>query len=309
MTDWTEKAESGRAIMAAPRLGRSERVSLGPQDEKFALGDLLSDVEDDKLEPLAKAIGHNLSAANLKSYRDVARAWPPDQRVAASWTAHRTLKNLANRFEVIRPGMKLRDAVVATGKNPADTEHPSRWSTERKVPFIIAQLLDTAISKAVRKELEGRKGARAAKAAARMVDEERSAEYRQALREMREKRDAKHPDRAAYEVIFRLREEREYVRAVGKASSDEVSFLSSHMRPDVIAAVRDLVTTAVDTIALSSLKEEPSAAEALDVIRARIGELRGTQLTSQHTGIIIPGEVQQSPAESSGPKIISGRLA
>jgi hypothetical protein len=205
--------------------------------------------------------------------------------------------------------MTLRQAVEATGKNPADTEHPSRWSSERRVIFIIAQLLDATISKAVRKELDGRKGARAAKAAAKMVDEERSAEYREALRELREKRDAKHPDRAAYEVIFKLREEREYVRAVGKASGDEVSFLPAHLRPDVIAAVRDLVTAAVDTIAVSSLKEEPSAAEALDVIRTHIGELRGTQLTSQRTGIIIPGEVQQPPAQSSEPKIISGRLA
>jgi hypothetical protein len=308
MTDWTEKVESGRTIMRAPRLSRSQRVMLGPQDEKFALGDLMCDVEDDELEVLAQAIGFNLTAANLKSYREVAYAWPPGQRVAASWTVHRTLKNMTDRFEVIRPGMTLREAVVATGKHPADTEHPSRWSIERRVPFIIAQLLDVAISKAVRKELDGRKGARAARAAAKMVDEDRSAEYREALRALREKRDVKHPDRAAYEVIFRLREEREYVRAVGKASSDEVSFLPSHLRPDVIVAIRDLVITAVDTIALSSLKEDQPAAEALDAIRVHIGELRGTQLTSQRTGIVIPGEVQ-TPTQSSEPKTISGRLA
>lgn len=309
MTDWTEKVESGRAIMAAPRLSRSQRVSLGPEDEKFALGDLMHDVEDGQLEGLAAAIDSNLTASTLKSYREVARAWPTAHRVAASWTVHRTLKNLENRFEVIRPGMTLREAVVATGKNPADTEHPSRWSIERRVPFIITQLLDTAISKAVRKELDGRKGARAAKTAAKMIDEERSAEYRDALRELRDKRDAKHPDRAAYEAIFKLREEREYVRAVGKASSDEMSFLPPHLRPDIIAAIRDLVVTAIDTIALSSLKDESSAAEALDIIRTHIGELQGTQLTSQRTGMIIPGEVQQPPGQSSEPKIISGRLA
>jgi hypothetical protein len=268
----------------------------------------MDDVEDDQLQALADAIGSNLTAGNLKSYREVARAWPSAQRVAASWTAHRTLKNMTERFEIIRPGMTLREAIAATGKDPADTEHPSRWSTERRVPFIIAQLLDPTISKAVRQELDERKGARAAKTAAKMVDEERSAEYRNALRELREKRDAKHPNRAAYEAIFKLREEREYVRAVGKASSDQVSFLPAPMRPDVIAAIRDLVITSIDTISLSSLKEEPSAAEALDVIRTRVRELQGTQLTSQPAGKIIPGEVQQPSTQSSEPKIISGHL-
>ena len=238
MSDWAERVESGRAIMGGPRLGRAQRASLGPEDEKFALGDLISDVADDQLDQLAHQIGHNLTAGNLRSYREVARAWPPDKRVAASWTAHRTLMNSPDRFDIIQPGMTLRQAQKATGKNPADTEHPSRWSIDRLVPFIITQLQDTTISKAVRAELEDRKGARAARAAAKMVDEERSAEYREALRELREARDAKSPERAVYEVIFKLRDAREYIRAVGKASDDEMSFVPEHRRPDVATAVR-----------------------------------------------------------------------
>ena len=149
--------------MSASRLGRAQRTSLGAEDEKFALGDLLSDVEDDQLEQLADDIGSDLTAAGLKSYREVARAWPLDQRVAASWTAHRTLKNLPNRFDVIKPGMTLRQAQRATGKEPADTENPSRWSLERRVMFIITQLQDSAVTTAVREELEGRKKSRAAR--------------------------------------------------------------------------------------------------------------------------------------------------
>ena len=63
MIDWAEVVESGRAIMAAPRLGQAGELSRGPEDEKFALGDLLCDVADDRLDGLAHEIGHNLTGA------------------------------------------------------------------------------------------------------------------------------------------------------------------------------------------------------------------------------------------------------
>ena len=137
--------ESGRSIMAAPRLSRAEQVTRGPEDFKFTLGDLLAngdDLDDERLNELAEQIGFNLTGQNLKSYREVARAWPPEQRVAASWTVHRTLKKMPDRFERIEPSMTLREAQVVTGKTPADTEHPSRWDSQRRVEFLITQLQD-----------------------------------------------------------------------------------------------------------------------------------------------------------------------
>lgn len=308
VTDWSEKVEPGRAILSAPRLGRAQQAALGPTDHKFALGDLLSDVEDDELEQLADALGDNLTAANLKSYREVARAWPPDQRVGASWTVHRTLKNLANRFDVIKPGMTLREAQVASGKTPADTEHPLRWDLNRRVEFIITQLQETAIAKAVREELEGRKRSRAAKAAVKMVEEDRSAEYRDALRELRDARDAKSPERAVYELIFKLRDYREYVRAVGKMSTDEMRFLPDHRRPDVIAAVRDLAVTALDAITLCGANEEQLVAGALVEVKRHIAELEGVELAGRSAGVVIQGEVDEPGAEITKSKTIDGEL-
>jgi hypothetical protein len=291
--------------MAAPRLGRAQRASLGPEDEKFALGDLVSDVADDQLDRLAHEIGHNLTGASLRSYREVARAWPQDKRVAASWTAHRTLMNHPDRFDIIQPKMTLRQAQKATGKNPADTEHPSRWGLDRLVPFIITQLLDTAISKAVREELDTRKGARAARTAVKMVDEERSAEYREALRELREARDAKSPERAIYEIIFKLRDYREYVRAIGKASDDEMSFVSDDRRPDIAAELRDLAFAVIDVLGHSGLKDEHLSAEAIEAIKDRIS----TMQDAAHKGVVIPGEIHEPPIELTRPTIIGGTLA
>ena len=89
------------------------RVTQGPLDEKFALGDF-RDVEDDQLDGLAGEIGYNLNAANLKSYREVARAWPPDKRVAASWTVHRTLKSQGRSF---RNHQTCNDAPAGSDRN------------------------------------------------------------------------------------------------------------------------------------------------------------------------------------------------
>src|SRR5690349_21580762 len=108
MTEWSTLAESGRSIIAASRLagGADEHA-----DETFALGDLLTavgELDDEQFDRLAKEIGHGLTGGRLKSYRDVSAAWPDGTRVDASWTTHRTLAKIENRFELIKPGMTLR---------------------------------------------------------------------------------------------------------------------------------------------------------------------------------------------------------
>src|SRR5579884_3416577 len=221
MTEWSTLVESGRDIMAASRLAGDDDKKA---DEKFPLGDLLieaGDLDDEELKSLAKEIGYRLTGGRLKSYREVARAWPPETRVDAFWTTHRTLAKLENRFELIKPGMTLRQAQEAAGKRTSDVKHPSRWPFDERVDFLITQLQDNATNEAVRERVEGRKKARATRTAARAVQEERSAEYREALRELREANNAKHPERAVLDAIFKLRDAREYVRAVGKASTEE----------------------------------------------------------------------------------------
>ena len=61
-----------------------------------------------------------------------------------------------------------------------------------------------------------------------MVDEERSAKYREALRELREARDAKYPDRAILEVVFKFRASSEEYCACGRQDEwDEMSLYFS----------------------------------------------------------------------------------
>lgn len=267
MSDWNDIIEPGRQLWAA-RL----QMGDGKSDVKFAIGDLVSTISDEDLKRLDRKIANDLSHSKLRSYRDVAVAWPPESRVDASWTTHRTLFRHAKRFDLIRPRMTLREAQEIIGKIPADTRHPAKWDQERRVLFVIDQLQDAAVIKDVRAVLEERKKTRSAKAAVRMVEEDRSAEYREALRQLREARDAKHPEAAAYDALFKIREAAEYVRAVGKAGTGDSSFLPEHMKPSLAVALRDLASIAVDVIA-SMAQAEETAEEALAGILDHVTDL------------------------------------
>jgi hypothetical protein len=295
--------ESGRAILGAPRLSRAERVTRASEDEKFLLGDLIGEVPDDDLEQLAKELGHNLTPHNLKSYRDVAKVWPPENRVAASWTVHRTLKGEARRFEIIQPGMTLREAQIAIGKNPADTEHPSRWPMDRRVPFLISQLQDDKTNHAVRAHLDDQKKARQVRATANAVTDDLRANFRDAQRQLRELRDAKSPETAAYEALFELRKHVEYLRAVGKACTEEDSFIPKSRRPDIVSVIRDTTVLAVEVLAALS-PTEPTARDAAADIATRLTQVTGHALGSSFTGTIISGDDDDDPGF-----VIDGELA
>jgi hypothetical protein len=289
MTDFNTLVESGQRILAASRLAGTPQASSA---EKFDLGDLLveEDVADAQLGELAEAIGFAVTANSLKSYRDVARAWPVDRRVEASWTTHRTLAKSADRFDLIKPNMTLREAQTALGGRPADAKHPSRWPFEDRVDYLITQLQDETINKAVREQAEERKRTRAVKAAARAVDEERSAEYREALRELRERNNAKDPERAVYDAIFKLRDAREYVRAVGKASTDEQSFVSEHRKPDVVDAMRDLAVSAVEALVALGSTDPSMSRDALFAVADRLQMFNRPKVASGFVGVVIDAD-------------------
>ena len=113
-TSWEELVERGRVLAAAPPLSRGDKARRGPDDPKWGLGDLLLEVPDSAVDRFASDVGED--AAAFRQYRVVAAAWPVQSRVAASWTAHRELKDHPARFELIVPGMTMRQAAEAAGK-------------------------------------------------------------------------------------------------------------------------------------------------------------------------------------------------
>lgn len=290
MEDWGTIVEAGRSIIASSRLGNADDDRLGVADEKFALGDLVvsaGPMDDTELGLLAKEIGHGLKTGQLKSYREVAEAWPADRRVAASWTTHRTLAKQPNRFDLIKPGMTLRAAQVAAGRRASDDAHPDRWSLSRRATFVIAQLQDPELNKTVRAEVEGQRHARAVRKAALVVEEEVSAAYREARRELRDKYNAQGPEAAILKAIFQLREGAEFVRAVGRAAVEENSWLPEHRKPDVVAAVRDLAIIASDTLAAIGVHDRSLISDALDALSERLSRITHPRVESGFSGTVI----------------------
>src|SRR5207244_3085982 len=108
----------GRALLGARPLRRDEWAPRGRDDVKWRWGDLALDIPKALLVDFARAVGKNVQ--ELLRYRDVAAAWPAERRVAASWSAHRELQNIDERFDVIAPGMTERHARGVIGKRPSD---------------------------------------------------------------------------------------------------------------------------------------------------------------------------------------------
>jgi hypothetical protein len=103
---WAQLLEEGR------RLKRLEG------DLKWRWGDLAVEVPVEALRKFAIELEVDYDA--LRSYRNVAAAWPPDRRVAnTSWTVHRELLTADNQH-AIRPNMTLREARAAIGRTPID---------------------------------------------------------------------------------------------------------------------------------------------------------------------------------------------
>ena len=198
--------------------------------------------------------------------------------------------------------MTLRQAQEAGGKRTSDVKHPARWPFDERVNFVISQLQEPKTNEAVRERVEERKRARAVRAAARAVDEDRSAEYREALRELREANSAKHPERAVFDAIFKMRDARELVRAIGKASTDENSFLPEHRKPDVVAAVHDLAIGAIETLFALGHNDRAVSVEALADVASYLKAFNRTNVASGFNGVVIDADSRRDVAD---PRVIT----
>ncbi len=273
---WQDRLRRLHVLVDAPELSRAEKSKSGPADPKWAIGDLLTEVPDHLLGRVAGELGETES--ELRRYRDVAAAWPSEYRVAASWSTHRDLKDLPvpRRYETIRPGMTVREAAVLAGKKPIDAKPVHRLSLEERADHVVGLLMDKQLNEQVLKKLEDRRAARRTRRAARMANDERSAEFKEAMRSLRQAQATKSPEVAFLEVVFKLQESAEYVRAVLTAATDSearVPLVPEHRKPDLICAIETLVDVGHE--ALDVLKKVPLAGRPHDAfIEADIAKPR-----------------------------------
>ena len=181
-----------------------------------------------------------------RQYRAVARSWPADSRVSASWTGDGELKDHPDRMNLISPGMTMRQAAETAGKKPFDLRHPRFATLDERAADVVGLLMDKAMNGHVTALLEERKSSRRMRRAARLAADERSAEYKEALTELRRAQNLKSPETAYLEVVFKLQQSAEYVRAVLSALQDTEAttpLIADYRKPDLIFSRSNLLPT------------------------------------------------------------------
>lgn len=273
---WSSWIEQGRALLAAPPLTRGEKKAKGQDDPKWALGDLLLELPEQRLDRFAEELDQ--SPSEFRRLRDVAGQWPPEHRVAASWSAHRDLKDHQDRFNLIHPGMTVRQAAKAAGKADIDAKPTGRMTLEERADHVAVMLADKATNAAVLERLEERRATRRMRQATRMAADERSAEYKEAMRALRQAQASKSPEVAFLEVVFKLQEATEYLRAVYMAATDTtaaVPLVPQNRKPELLMAIEGIAEVArqalqaLDGGASRPVDEDVYDVEAEDVRRSR----------------------------------------
>jgi hypothetical protein len=262
--DWDAWLARGRAILTArPDLRRNEQASRGLENPRWAWGDLLLEVPEALLDLLADDLGPAVSSirSHFRSYREVAAKWPPAQRVAASWTAHRELKDCEARFDFLRPGMTMRDAAAMAGKKPLDAKPIGRLTVGARVDAVFDLLRDGLVSKAFERRLRELSEERRVRHTAQRALRERSAQWHEALRALREAQAKKSLDATCLEVILKVRKAAAYLRAVRQAVADPegVPLVPDHLEAEVFQAFDEVAEAAA---ALPALRKDDTAIEA-----------------------------------------------
>ena len=141
MTDLVEQTMSYEGLVEAGRAAREQadnmqwvegdlalQVETLPGDERPRDPETGLFIEDEAktLKRYAEDIG--MSYATLKNYRVTAAAWPSDlRRTEVSWHVHKTLSAQEDRFDLIQPGMTVREAERIVGKRRAGTSSKPGW--------------------------------------------------------------------------------------------------------------------------------------------------------------------------------------
>jgi len=168
--------------------------------------------------------------------------------------------------------MTVREAAAAAGKKPIDAKPVTRMTLDERAEHVLSVLADKQVNDLVLMKLRDRSAVRRIHRAAEANDDDRSAEYKQAMRNLRQAQAAKSPESAFIEVVFKIQQAAVYLRAVliAATSADGPRLVPEHRKPDLVLVIESLRTVA-DT-ALSSLTEAsrstattPSSDTVIDV--------------------------------------------
>jgi hypothetical protein len=246
MEDIDRLVEELGAVLAAPDLPRHRRNEPG-LDKKWKAGDLAAQIPKAQLEQVADKVGISLN--QLRSYAEVARAYPPEERtVKAAWTIYREVRILPSeqRREVLKDGLTLRRARIAIGKGPMDQPRRERQSDEARAWAVIDELQEPHIRALVMQEMESSTADRKARKAARTTLDEIAARRKLIDAELRKQAQEPTPDRKYWQASKELTEAARFVYAVARLHERHRDSMTEERWADIVVTLRNLVDSAGD---------------------------------------------------------------
>lgn len=274
--------EDAARIRSAQPLGSDLKDCRG--DWKWHLGDyVLENVPVALRDQFAKAMGINKS--NLAGYVFTAKQWPqPERRPTVSWTVHRDLAKLTDRFDVIHDKMSVRDAARARGRS-IDQKADHRKTVDERAEQVERLLSDPDVRAAVAAIERESADARKARKAARQAEQSEARRVREARQAAREAAAAQHPEAAFMKVHADLLEWEVHLRELLRIADEELAgrdgspaLIPAHRRPEFVRLLRTLGDVAYDGAEAMEQFDKPSSrSNVIDVHateeRARLARL------------------------------------
>jgi hypothetical protein len=241
--DWTVWVEEVARLLAAPPLRRGDQTLRGPEDPKFLIGDYLVNIPESQMELLAVEL--DVDPAQLRVYREVAGKIPPAQRVRASWTVHRDLRD---RQDLLRDGLTVRAAAAAAGKRPIDSKADRRLSVEDRATKVRDFLADPDVYSVIEQDMARSRQERRVRHGARLIHEDLAKQEKLVQTELRESRETKSALEATLKAQVDLLRAAQLVHAIGETLAELPEFdrligALSDLRDEVDRVLDECVST------------------------------------------------------------------
>lgn len=234
------------AALAAPDLPRLRRNEPGA-DKKWLAGDIGKQLPSSRLEEAAQHVG--ISLGLLRSYVDVARAYPPESRtIKAAWTIYREVRILPpeQRQMVLRDGLTLRAARIAIGKGPMDRPKRENEPIDKRVQAVIEELADPEVQALVMEEMASSGARRKARKAARSTVDEIAAERKFIEAELRKQKQKPTPDHQFLLAKKELTEAARLVYSVAQLYDRHRDYMAQERWEDIVKTLRDVTSASQD---------------------------------------------------------------
>lgn len=245
MTELDDLVEQLGAVLSAPDVPLRKRTDWA-RDKKWQAGDIAKAIPASKFDDVVRRLeerGTDITAGLLRSYAEVAKAYPPaDRTVKAAWTVYREARILPpdQRPTVLRDGQTLRGVRMELGKGPMDQRKFKRQPIERRAWNIVEELQDEQVRELVMREINSSSADRKARRAARSTLDELAAQKKLIDAELRKRAREPSAERQYWQASKELLEAARFVYSIARLHSLHPDALDESRWKDITETLRDL---------------------------------------------------------------------